>query len=66
MFEKLRKIRRSKGYTCEYMAEKLGFTKATYSKKERGQIAMTLEDARKISEIFNGTIEDIFFTDKVS
>jgi len=48
------------------MAEKMGLTKGTYSKKERGQITMTLEDAKKISEILNGTVDDIFFADKVS
>ena len=66
MFERLREIRQAKNYTCAYMAEKMGLTKGTYSKKERGQITMTLEDAKKISEILNGTVDDIFFADKVS
>ena len=33
LFERLRELRQSKGYTCEQMAESMGLTKATYSKK---------------------------------
>lgn len=66
MFERLRKLRQLKGYTCEQMAEKMGLTKATYSKKERGQITMSLGDAEKISDILGSNIDDIFFADKVS
>lgn len=35
--EKIRKIRREKDLTQSYMAEKLGISVSTYSKKERGQ-----------------------------
>lgn len=66
MFEKLREIRQTRGYTCDYMAKTMGLTKATYSKKERGQITMTLEDAEKISNILECSVEEIFFADKVS
>jgi len=66
LFERLREIRQNKGYTCESMAEAMGLTKATYSKKERGQITMTLEDAEKISAILGSSVDEIFFADKVS
>ncbi len=66
MFEKLREIRQAKGFTCENMAEQMGLTKATYSKKERGQITMTLNDADKISNILGSSVDEIFFADKVS
>ena len=66
MFERLREMRQSKGYTCGHMADKMGLTKATYNKKERGQITMTLNDAEKISEILGSTVDEIFFADKVS
>lgn len=66
MFERLKEIRQSKGYTCSQMAKKLGITKATYSKKERGKIIITLQEAQKIALLFESTIEDIFFENKVS
>ena len=61
--EPLKILRRSKGYTCQTMADKLGITKATYSKKENGKITISLHDAKLISQILGSTIESIFFTD---
>ena len=66
MFERLRNIRHSKGFTCAQMAKRLGITKATYSKKERGKIIITLQEAQKIALLFESTIDDIFFDEKVS
>lgn len=66
MLERLREIRLSKGYTCAQIAKVLGITKATYSKKERGKIIITLPEARKIALLFGSTIEDIFFDKSVS
>ena len=66
MFKRLREIRKSQGFTCELMAKKLGWTKGTYSKKERGQITMTLEDARRIANILSSTLDGIFFDSKIS
>ena len=48
------------------MAKKLGITKATYSKKERGKIIITLKEAQKIALLFESTVDDIFFDEKVS
>ena len=48
------------------MAKELGITKATYSKKERGKIIITLTEARKIALLFESTIENIFFDKEVS
>lgn len=61
MLERLRTLRLAQGYTCKQMADKLGLTKGTYSKKERGQIGITLIDAHKIATILDSTIDDIFF-----
>ena len=60
MFERLRELRQAKGLTCEQVAEKMGLTKATYNKKERGIITITLSDAKKIASIIDYSIEDIF------
>lgn len=66
MLERLKTIRQSKGYTCSQMAKALGVTKATYSKKERGKITITLQEAQIIATLFKSTIDDIFFDNKVS
>jgi putative transcriptional regulator len=60
--ERLKMLRRSKGYTCQAMAEKLGITKSTYNKKENGKMTISLCDAQKISKILERGIDDIFFT----
>lgn len=67
MFERLRALRKAHGLTCEDMAELLGLaTKAAYSKKERGNTKFSLTDAKKISEKFHKSIDDIFFENEVS
>ena len=66
VFDRLKELRKSKGYTCAQMAKILGFTKATYSKKERGQMTITLLDAHKISMALGETIDNIFFDKKVT
>lgn len=58
---RLRELRKTKGYTCEQMARGLGIQKAGYSKKERGDVAVSLADAKKISEMLGESIENIFF-----
>ncbi len=61
MYEKLRDIRKSRGVTCETMAEILGLkTRSGYSKKETGAIPFSLEEAQIISKYFSLPIESIF------
>lgn len=67
MFERLRELRKAHGLTCDDMASLLGLaTKAAYSKKERGSTKFSLEDAKKISDKFNMSIDEIFFENEVS
>ena len=67
MFSNLSEIRKTKGYTCEYMANKIGLAnRSMYSKRELGKTPFSLEEARKISELFNKSVENIFFKEKVS
>lgn len=62
MFERLRELRIEKGFTCEKMAELMGLeTKSAYSKKELGQTKISLEDAKKISDILGYNLYDIFW-----
>lgn len=66
MYEKLRKIRNDKGVKGEEMANLLGLKKATYSKKENGQVKFLLEEAKKIADFFDMPIEEVFFIEEVS
>ncbi|WP_196601570.1 helix-turn-helix transcriptional regulator [Pectinatus frisingensis] len=67
MYYNLRKIRKTKGFTCDDMAKKIGLAnKSMYSKRELGRTPFSLEEARKISELFNNSIDVIFFKNKVS
>lgn len=67
MQKKLREKRQEKNITVEEMAELLGYKSAsTYSKKERGEIVITINEAKKICLILGCSMDSIFFTDKLS
>lgn len=52
MSELIKKLRIDKGYTQEYMAEKLGYKdKSGYNHLENGNVKLSLERAIKIAEI---------------
>lgn len=61
MLDRLKKLRLESGFSCQQMAEQMGLTKATYYKKEQGQIKISLFDAKKISNILGHSIDNIFF-----
>lgn len=63
IFKKLKQLRTEKGVSVEKLCDILGLeTKAAYYKKENGTVKFTLSDAKKISDFFNKSIEEIFFT----
>ena len=62
MLERLKQLRIKSGLTCQQMAKQMGLTKATYYKKEQGQIKISLFDAKKISNILGHSIDNIFFS----
>ncbi|SHH57782.1 helix-turn-helix domain-containing protein [Sporanaerobacter acetigenes] len=65
MSEILKKIRIEKGYTQEYMAEKLGYKdKSGYNHLENGNVKLSVDRAIKISKILN-VDPSIFFTKEV-
>ncbi len=67
-YNRLKAERIARGFTVEEMGEALGVTKSTYSKKENGRIAITVEDFISISNKFDIPPEQImiFFTINVS
>lgn len=61
MLQKLRNKREEKGLTIKNMAELLNFrSSSTYAKKEREEIPLNIEEARKICFILNTTLDEIF------
>ncbi|BDU82237.1 helix-turn-helix transcriptional regulator [Clostridium perfringens] len=63
MLKKLKEIRANKGYTQNDMAKILGYKhKSGYNNKlELGDRKITLDQAKIISDLFNLSIEVIFF-----
>lgn len=49
MFGQIRTIRKEMGITVREISERLGYkSPATYSKKERGELPITIEEAKEI------------------
>lgn len=57
----IKEYRTKKGLSGEVIAKLIGVNKATYSKKENEIVRFTLEEARKIADYFNDSIESVFF-----
>lgn len=67
MYTKLRSIRKQKDIPVTSILDALGLeTLAAYYKKETGLVKFTLEEAKKISELFGLSIDEVFFEDKLS
>ncbi|MEW8956952.1 helix-turn-helix transcriptional regulator [Clostridium sp.] len=62
MIENLKRIREKHGITQEGMAKFLGYKyKSGYNNIETGKRKLDLETAKKIADIFNIKIDDLFF-----
>ena len=57
--EKIRKIRESKNYTQEFMAESLGITQRAYSSIENGKTQLTIERLFEIAKILETSVIEI-------
>ena len=54
----IQKIRKSKGMTQDYVAKALGMSRPTYLQIENGEREITVSEAKKISELFDLSLED--------
>lgn len=63
---KLRALRSEHGFDQQYMANYLGIARTTYQYKETGQKDFTVTEAKRIAELFDLSIDDIFFTERVN
>ena len=57
--EKIRLIRRMRGYSQGYMAEQLNVTQSTYSKYEREEIQLSHDQLNRILQEFDINKESI-------
>lgn len=64
--EKLKKARNKKGISQEEMAERLGYKdKSSYCHIENGNVKITIETAKKIADILEENVNQLFFTQDV-
>jgi len=67
MYRKLRDERKLQNVSSEKMKNLLGLkTNSAYYKKERGDIQLTLREAKIIADYFGKEINDIFFNEEPS
>ena len=65
LIRKIKAYRTLKDLTQGEIAEVIGITQTTYSKKENGKIPFTLAEAKKIADLFGQNIDALFFEDGV-
>lgn len=63
---KLKALRAEHDYNQQDMADYLGIKRTTYHNKETGKNDFTVSEAKQIAKLFDTSIDDIFFTDKVN
>ena len=63
--QKIKELRLSKGITATFMAKQLGFKAvSSYSRIEKGETVVTLEQAKTIADLLMVDVND-FFTQKL-
>ena len=63
---KIRRLREDNNLTQAQMANYLGMSLANYGKKENNQIRFSINEAKRLSDFFGLSIEQIFFDDNFS
>jgi len=59
IINKIRDIRKDKGFSHEYMAHMLDISQVAYSKIEKNETKLSVERLYKIAEILEAKIEDV-------
>lgn len=66
MYNKLRLLRKKLNISVSKICLDTGIEPKGYYKRELGKIKFSLDEAKKISNIFKMSIEDIFFDEQLS
>ena len=62
-YKKIAKVREELKLTQAYVADTIGLVRNIYSRKERGIILISLDEAYKISNVLGMSMEELFFQD---
>ncbi len=65
-YKKLKAYRQLTGMNQSEFGKILGISLSNYNSKENGKSHFTLEEAKKISDYFQTTIDEVFFKDDVN
>jgi len=64
--KKLKQARKAKGLSQTFMAEKLGYTYPSgYANIETGRNKLSLENAKKIADILQMDVNELFFGEEL-
>lgn len=63
LYKKLRVLREQHRFSQEYIADKLGISRPTYTQIEKGERELDISEAKTLAEIFDMSLED-FITGK--
>lgn len=58
----LKEARKAARYSQEEVAGKLGISRPTYAKMEKEPGLITIDDAKKLSDLFGVAVSEIFFS----
>jgi transcriptional regulator with XRE-family HTH domain len=61
---KLLEMRKSKGFSQQYMAEKLNMDVSTYHRRENGQVNIHISEWEKLAKILNVPLSEIYESDE--
>ncbi len=64
MRNQLPELRADRGWSQDHLAQKLNVSRQTINSLERGRYRPSLDLAYKIAQLFNLTIEEVFFVDQ--
>ncbi len=62
--DKIRKLRVQKGYSQEYLADRLGISQKTYSNIEAGKSRLDIRLLDDLAEVLEVGVEELLFSDK--
>lgn len=54
--------RKNERYTQQQVADHLGISRVTYAKMEKNPGDISLDDARRLADLFKVDVRDIFFS----
>ena len=66
MHERLRTVRKEKGVSLKFMADKLGYRSSSgYANIENGDTELSLKAAKQIADLLGVEMEELFFAEKL-